>query len=162
MPRIELLTTIHAPIARVFDLARSVDLHSDSMANTGEKTVGGVTSGLIGADETVTWRARHFGVPQRLTSRITHFEPPHRFSDRMVRGAFRRFDHDHYFAFQAENVTLMRDVFDFDAPLGWLGRLANVLLLTRHMRKFLLQRNAALKAVAESDHWHRYLPAGLG
>ena len=53
----------------------------------------------------------------------------------------------------------MRDTFDFDAPLGLLGHLANWLFLTRHMRKFLLVRNDALKAVAESDRWRRYLPA---
>ena len=162
MPRIELFTTIHAPIARVFDLARSIDLHSDSMVNTGEKAVGGVMSGLFGPGDEVTWRARHFGVWQHLTSRMNGYERPRHFRDTMVRGAFRRFDHDHFFTAQAVNVTLMRDVFDFDAPLGWLGRLANVLFLTRHMRKFLLQRNAALKEVAESDRWHRYLPGGMG
>lgn len=159
MPRIELFTTIHAPIERVFDLARSIDLHSDSLAGTGEKAVGGVTSGLIGPGETVTWRARHFGVRQHLTSRITRFERPHRFGDRMVSGAFKRFDHDHTFTARDDGATLMRDVFDFDAPLGPLGHLANWLFLTRYMRKFLLVRNAALKAVAESDRWHGYLPA---
>ena len=159
MPRIELLTTIHAPVGRVFDLARSIDLHRDSLAATGEKAVGGVTSGLIGPGETVTWRARHFGVWQHLTSRITSFEPPHRFGDCMVRGAFKRFDHEHHFTAQSGGTTLMRDVFDFDAPLGPLGRLANRLFLTRYMRRFLLVRNATLKAAAESDRWRRYLPA---
>ena len=159
MPRIELFTTIHAPIERVFDLARSIDLHSDSLAGTGEKAVGGVTSGLIGAGETVTWRARHFGVWQHLTSRITSFERPTRFGDSMVRGAFKRFDHVHDFSARGDHTTLMRDLFDFDAPLGPLGHLANRLFLTRHMRKFLLVRNETLKAVAESDRWRRYLPA---
>lgn len=158
MPRIELSTFIRAPIGRVFDLARSIDLHSDSLAATGEKAVSGVTAGLIRQGETVTWRARHFGVWQHLTSRITHFEPPRRFSDQMVRGAFKRFDHDHFFTPQ-DSGTLMRDVFDFDAPLGPLGHLANVLFLTRYMRRFLLVRNAALKAVAESEDWQKYLPA---
>ena len=159
MPRIELFTTIHAPIGRVFDLARSIDLHSDSLAATGEKAVGGVCSGLIGPGETVTWRARHFGVRQHLTSRITVFEPPHRFGDRMVRGAFKRFDHEHHFTAQGSDTTLMRDVFDFDAPLGPLGHLANRLFLTRYLRRFLLVRNATLKAVAETEEWRRYLPA---
>ena len=159
MPRIELFTTIHAPIGRVFDLARSIDLHSDSLAATGEQAVGGVTSGMIGPGETVTWRARHFGVWQHLTSRITIFEPPYRFGDRMVRGAFKRFDHEHSFTAQDDDTTLMRDVFDFDAPLGLLGRLANRLFLARYMRRFLLIRNETLKAVAESDQWRRYLSA---
>ncbi len=161
MPRIELATTIRAPLERVFDLARSLDLHSDSMSSTGERAVAGKTSGLFGSGDEVTWQARHFGVRQHLTSRMNGYERPRHFRDTMVRGAFRRFDHDHFFTAPAADTTVMRDVFDFDAPLGPLGWLANVLFLTRHMRKFLLLRNETLKAVAESpDRWQRYLPAG--
>ena len=160
MPRIELVTTIHAPLERVFDLARSLDLHADSMAETGERAVAGKTSGLFGPGDEVTWRARHFGVWQHLTSRTTGYDRPRHFRDSMVRGAFRRFDHDHFFEEVDANTTLMRDAFDFDAPLGPLGHLANWLFLTRHMRRFLILRNDTLKAVAESpDRWQRYLAA---
>ena len=95
MPVIELFTVIDAPMERVFDLARSIDLHTDSTAGTGERAVGGVTSGLIGAGQEVTWRARHFGVWQSLTVRITAFERPTHFADAMLRGAFRRMEHHH-------------------------------------------------------------------
>lgn len=71
MPVIELATSIAAPIERVFDLARSIELHTNSTLSTGERAVAGVTSGLIGQDEEVTWRARHFGVWQSLTVRVT-------------------------------------------------------------------------------------------
>ena len=158
MPRIELVTTIHAPAERAFDLARSIDLHAASTASTGERAVAGKISGLFGPGDVVTWRARHFGVWQRLTSRMSDYDRPRHFRDTMVRGAFRRFDHDHFFTASGAGETVMRDVFDFDAPLGPLGRLANLLFLTRYMRKFLLIRNAALKAVAESpDRWQHYL-----
>ena len=70
MAIIELTTEIDAPIGRVFDLARSIDLHTNSTSKTGERAVAGVTSGLIGAGEEVTWRARHFGVWQSLTVRV--------------------------------------------------------------------------------------------
>ena len=145
----------------MFDLARSLALHSDSMSSTGERAVAGKTSGLFGPGDEVTWQARHFGVRQHLTSRMNGYERPRHFRDTMVRGAFRRFDHDHFFAALDAGTTVMRDVFDFDAPLGPLGWLANVLFLTRYMRRFLLIRNETLKAVAESpDRWQRYLPAG--
>lgn len=36
MPRIELLTEIDAPRDRVFDLARSIDLHTESMNRSRE------------------------------------------------------------------------------------------------------------------------------
>ena len=156
MPVIELTTTIRAPPPRVFDLARSIDLHRDSTAHTGEQAVGGVTSGLIGLDQEVTWRAKHFGVWQRLTSRITAFEPPVYFRDSMVHGAFRRFDHDHYFK-AVDGATIMRDVFDFEAPLGWLGRLADALVLKNYLRRLLTTRNRIIQQTAESQAWQKYL-----
>jgi len=56
---------------RLFDLARDITAHTDSMSRSRETAVGGVRSGLIGLDEEVTWRAWHFGLPLRMTSRIT-------------------------------------------------------------------------------------------
>ena len=156
MPVIELTTQVHAPIERIFDLARSVELHMDSTAQTNERAVAGVTSGLMNLGDEVTWRARHFGIRQNLTSRITMFERPCHFRDSMVHGAFRRFDHDHFFAQQGER-TLMRDVFDFQSPFGILGRIADRLFLTNYMRRFLLTRCALIKTVAETEQWRRYL-----
>jgi ligand-binding SRPBCC domain-containing protein len=156
MPIIELVTFIAAPMERVFDLARSIDLHTASTAGTGERAVAGVTSGLIGLGEEVTWRARHFGVWQSLTVRITAFERPNHFADAMLRGAFRRMEHDHYFE-PSSGGTAMRDVFTYEPPLGILGRIADFLFLERYMRSFLNERNRAIKAAAESDAWKQHL-----
>ena len=52
----------------------------------------------------------------------------------------------------------MRDVFDYSAPLGVLGRLVAHLFLTRYMRQFVDARNHEIKAVAESNLWIRFLP----
>lgn len=158
MATIELVTTIAAPIERCFDLSRSIDLHQDSLGASGERAVSGVTSGLIGLGESVTWEATHFAIRQRLTSRITALDRPRYFRDSMVRGAFRRFDHDHWFEASEDSGTVMRDVFDFNAPLGPLGWIAEVAFLTRYMRRLLDSRNAVVKRVAESpDEWRRYL-----
>jgi ligand-binding SRPBCC domain-containing protein len=156
MPTIELVTSIAAPIERVFDLSRSIDLHMASTSGTGERAVAGVTSGLIGPDQEVTWRARHFGVWQNLTVRITAFERPAHFADTMLRGAFRRMEHHHHFE-AASDHTLMRDVFTYESPLGFLGRLADFLFLEGYLRSFLLERNRVIKAMAESDAWQPYV-----
>ena len=156
MPVIDITTRIHAPIQRVFDLSRSVDLHTASTAHTRERAVAGVTGGLMALGQEVTWRARHFGIWQNLTSRITAFEPPTYFRDSLVRGAFRRFDHDHFFS-QHGDTTLMRDVFDYDSPFGVLGRIADRLFLERYMKQLLVSRNAVIKAAAETDGWRRYI-----
>jgi ligand-binding SRPBCC domain-containing protein len=158
MARIELSTHIAAPRERCFDLSRSVELHMQSTAGTGEVAVGGRTRGLLELAEEVTWRARHFGVWQTLTSRIVVFDRPGHFRDSMVQGPFARVDHDHYFAEDGRGGTVMRDVFDFAAPLGPLGRAAERLILTRYLARFLEARNREIKAMAESDAWRRFVP----
>ena len=97
MPVISLTTRIRAPIDRCFDLARNVEIHLRSTAKTNEKAVSGVTRGLIGFNDEVTWEARHLGIKQRLTVRVTAFARPSHFQDVMVRGAFKRMVHDHTF-----------------------------------------------------------------
>lgn len=149
MPTIYLETSIKASAERCFDLSLSVDLHQGSMAHTRERAVAGVTSGLMGLGDVVTWEAVHFGVKQHLTSKITELERPHRFVDEMVKGIFQEMRHVHEFVPQADGGTLMRDAFAFRAPLGLLGRLAEVLFLTRYMRRLLTRRNQYLKRLAE-------------
>src|SRR2546427_8954976 len=133
MARIELTIHIAAPCERCFDLARSVELHARSASRTGERAVAGRTRGLLELNDEITWQARHFLVRQTLTSRITALQRPSHFRDSMVRGAFSRFDHDHYFTDDHTGGTVMRDIFDYAAPLGVLGWLAEQLFLTWYM-----------------------------
>jgi ligand-binding SRPBCC domain-containing protein len=149
MPKIELSTLINAPIERSFDLSRSIDLHMESTKATSEQAITGRTSGLIGLGETVTWRAKHFGIWQNLTSKITRFEYPNYFTDEMMTGAFKSFKHDHVFS-SVDGQTIMKDVFEYESPLGLLGKLANFLFLTSYMRKLLLIRNRVIKEAAEN------------
>jgi ligand-binding SRPBCC domain-containing protein len=156
MPIIELITLVRAPRERCFDLSRSVDLHVQSTSKTGERAIAGKTQGLLELGDQVTWRARHFGIWQNLTSRMTIFDRPHHFRDSMVRGAFSRFDHDHFFA-DVPDGTEIRDVFDFTSPLGPLGRIADILVLKQYMTNFLEERNRILTRVAQSDEWSEFL-----
>src|SRR5713101_4697429 len=149
MPIIVLRTLVNAPPSRCFDLARDIGLHQRSTAASRERAVGGVTFGLLGPGDQVTWEATHFGIRQRLTSRITEFDPPRRFVDEMVRGAFRRFRHEHQFL-ETDRGTEIVDVFDYTAPLGPLGQLADRLFLRHYMSRLLRDRNAYLKRVAEA------------
>lgn len=152
MPKIELITKINAPIEICFDLARSVDLHKISTAHTSEEAISGVTRGLIGLNEYVTWRATHFGIKQTLSSKITGFDRPLYFVDEQTQGAFKSINHLHQFKEINGEVT-MTDHFEFSAPYGIFGRLFNALILTSYFRKFLLQRNEIIKQYAETDQW---------
>ena len=62
MPVLEVLTHIQAPPQRCFQLALSVDLHTISTRKTGETIVAGVRSGVLQNGDSVTFRARHFGI----------------------------------------------------------------------------------------------------
>lgn len=148
MPTIELHTRINAPIEKVFNLSRSIDLHMESTKQTGEQAIAGRTSGLIELGETVTWRAKHFGIRQNLTSKITEFNSPTLFVDEMVSGAFKSFRHEHHFS-QVDGQTLMKDIFVFESPLGVLGKLFNWLTLKKYMTNLLETRNKVIKEAAE-------------
>lgn len=148
MPVIRLETFIGAPVEVCFDLARDVEAHMASTAETGERAVAGRTSGLMELNDEVTWEAKHLGVRQRLTSKITALERPRMFVDEMQRGAFKSLRHLHLFE-ETGGGTLMKDELTFVSPLGLLGRLADWLFLENYMRRFLIKHNEHIKRVAE-------------
>jgi ligand-binding SRPBCC domain-containing protein len=138
----ECRTRLPMGVHEAFDRSRSIDLHMSSMVRSRERAVAGVTTGLIGEGQEVTWRAWHFGVPIRMTSRITRMSPPDSFTDEQVRGPFRVFRHEHRFIADGEG-TLMVDQVILQAPLGILGRIAE-LVVGPYLRRLIEQRNAHL------------------
>jgi putative ubiquitin-RnfH superfamily antitoxin RatB of RatAB toxin-antitoxin module len=85
MPIIQLETKINSSLEICFDLSTSIDLHKLSTAHTNEEAIAGVTSGLIGLNDSVTWRAKHFGIYQTLTTKITAHNRPHYFRDEQTK-----------------------------------------------------------------------------
>jgi ligand-binding SRPBCC domain-containing protein len=161
METIRLMTWIDAPVERCFKLSTSVDLHVASAAQTGERATGGITTGLLGDGNTVTWQGRHFGLNLRHTSRIDAWRPYSYFRDVMTDGIFQRFEHEHFFATMNDG-TRMRDEIRFTAPYGRMGRLATRLFVRKYLTEFLVKRNAMIKRVAESAEWHKYLDGRPG
>jgi hypothetical protein len=51
----------------------------------------------------------------------------------------------------------MRDVVRFVAPLGFLGRIAERLILENHIKELLLRRNDHVRHTAEGEGWKLYL-----
>ena len=93
----------------------------------------------------------------KLTSEITAMDRPVYFQDTMIRGPFRSMRHDHFFRALSAEATEIRDEFCFAAPLGILGRFTERAVLRRYMRALLLERNAAIREIAESAAWSQYL-----
>lgn len=147
---IHLTTHINAPINKCFELSISVDVHQQSTGNTREKAIAGITSGMMELNDTVTWEAVHFGVKQKLTSKITKYQYPFYFVDEMVSGAFKKIYHQHVFT-ESGNTTTMTDIFEYAAPLGVFGKLAEKLFLNRYLKNFLIERNNYIKLLAEKQ-----------
>ena len=152
MIKIHLTTVINAPVERVFDLSRSINLHKISVAHTEEKVIAGVTTGLVKENDTVTWQAKHLFKIRQFTSKITAMKIPEYFTDEMTKGDFKSFFHQHHFKI-IDNGTIMIDIVEFESPYGIFGKLFNSLYLENYMKKLLLQRNAVIKMYAESNKW---------
>lgn len=156
MPTIELTTRINAPKEIVFDLSISVDLHKLSTEQTNEEAIAGVTSGMMKLNDTVTWRAKHLGFYQKLTTKITQYDRSKSFTDEMIQGIFKSMKHEHHF-YDDVDGTIMKDVFCYVAPLGFLGKLVDWMFLKKYLTRFLLQRNEVIREYAESDRWRELI-----
>lgn len=159
MQTVRIETRIAAPADRCFLLSLSIDLHVESTAQTSERAIAGVTSGLIGKGETVTWQGRHFGFMMRHTSLISGYSRPAFFQDSMTQGMFKSFEHDHHFA-EVDGGTVMRDELRFQSPFGPIGWVVDRLILKRYFEKFLIERNGVIKHAAEHEDWRRFIPEG--
>lgn len=146
MTTIELTTTILAPVKEVFDRSRDIGFHMESASQTQEKAIAGVTLGLIGLGETVTWRGKHFGIWLTHESLISEFNDPCFFVDEMIAGNFKNFRHEHHFT-TVNNKTVMKDILSYELPYGIFGKLINRLLIKRYLTHFLQIRN---KTISES------------
>ena len=156
MPLIHLTTFVQAPIERVFDLSRNIDLHKESMRQHREEAVAGTRFGLIEKDETVTWKAKHFFKTRVMRVRVTEMQQPIRFVDEQQDGSFKLMKHEHHFK-PCENGTIMIDLVHFESPYGAIGKLLNSFYLTHYLKSLLQQRNHTIKEYAEGNKWRRLL-----
>ncbi|HJW17873.1 MAG TPA: SRPBCC family protein [Flavisolibacter sp.] len=156
MSFIHLTIFIAAPPERVFDLARSVDVHKYSMTGYQEQIVKGTMTGLMELNDEVTWKAKHLFRERVLRVKITEIKRPDYFADEQLEGDFRMMKHEHYFK-PAKNGTIMIDQFRFETKRGWIGKLFSQLYLEKYMTRLLTERNNVIKKIAESNQWKQYL-----
>lgn len=150
MPRLHLTSMIAAPAEVVFDLNRHVGLHQLSMQRYGEEAVAGIRSGLMGYQQTVTWKAKHLGRVRFLTVTISAFEAARRLEVTMTKGDFHYFQQQ-FFCKPVQNGTLLIEDLYVEYPYGWLGRLFGRLYLNRYLCRLLEERHACIKDYAESN-----------
>lgn len=144
---------VRAPMERCFALSTNIALVQKEL---GMRPVAGRTTGCVQGGDTVHWKGWQLGFSNFHVSLISAFDPPFFFQDRMLRGRFRSFEHDHRFR-EAEGGVLLEDELRFTMPLGWPGALVGKVVLVPHIRRLMRERFAMLKAIAESEAWRDYV-----
>lgn len=136
-----IITDVDLNVDELFTRSLDIDVHLQSMQHSKERAIGGVTSGQIGLGESVTWRAKHFGVWFTMTSRITALEYPYRFVDEQTSGPFRAFRHEHAFE-PTLHGTRMVDTITIASPV--FGVVVERLILVPYLRRLIETRNRSL------------------
>lgn len=154
MALITLQTFIRAAPEQCFDLSRDAGVHLLSTSHTQERVVAGRREGLFELHDEVTWEAVHLGIRQRLSTRITGFDRPYFFEDTMQQGAFKRMRHEHHFK-KENGGTLMTDLFDYEVPMGFAGRIFDRIYLEKYMTRLLEKRNSMIRQLAEKASPHQ-------
>lgn len=143
---------MQAPVERVFDLSRSINLHRITAAHTNGVLVPGTISGLIDINESVTWQAKHLFSIWRFTAKITTMERPVMFTAEMTEGDFASFKHEHYFK-PVQNGTLMIDEVAYEMSYGQVEDHLPVSTSTVTSKKLLAKTNQGIRDHAESQKW---------
>ena len=94
----------------------------------------------------IEYRLRFCGVPIGWVTRIETFTPGRSFSDIQLSGPYSYWHHQHGFSAVPEG-TLMRDVVDYDLPLGPLGHLAHALFVRRALRQIFDYRRRKIEEI---------------
>lgn len=155
MTKIELSTHIQAPIARCFDLARSIELNSNLY---NENPAHKITRGLLETGQRVQRVTSYLGMRYISEIELKHCTKPYFFSDEMKEGPFITFVHDHFF-YEFPYETIMVDNVYFRSPWGLLGEAADTLLIKRYILQMLKRRNKTIKQYAEGDTWQLLIDA---
>ena len=94
----------------------------------------------------IQYRVRPFpGFSTDWITEITHISPHRHFIDDQRVGPFALWHHQHHFRMTDRNVTEMKDVLHYQAPLGPLGTLADKLFVHRQVLGIFAAREKAIR-----------------
>lgn len=84
------------------------------------------------------------GYKTRWLTEITHVKPGEFFVDEQRAGPYKLWHHQHHIA-PEKNGTIMTDIVHYIPPMGWLGDIANQLIIKRQLNAIFEYRRAALE-----------------
>ncbi|RME80825.1 MAG: CDP-paratose 2-epimerase [Caldilineae bacterium] len=101
------------------------------------------------AGASIDYSIRLYGVSLKWRTRIEAFEPESRFVDTQIKGPYRYWHHLHEFE-EVERGTRMRDIVDYELPLGPLGTVARALFVRKSLERiFGYRRQAVIEIFGE-------------
>lgn len=94
----------------------------------------------------IDYELRLCAVPFRWRTRIETFEPASYFTDIQLSGPYRRWHHRHEFV-ELAGATEMKDILDYELPLGPVGVAARWLFVRHALRRIFDYRRAAITEI---------------
>ncbi len=158
MPVIKHKQHIEAAADVCFNLARKAKDPTRTTTKTISKAAGNKKKELLEEGDLMIWETEKFGFNQRVSAEVTYLDEPFKIVSMMVNGAlFHSFTHIREFI-EISDGTMMICTFEYRAPFGPIGIIANKLFLEKQIREFIASRANALKVLAESGNstnWKR-------
>ena len=150
MPRLEFVSVIHAPRARVWDFYDTVDnLPRITPPSTKVRVVDPPARMEAGIRFTLIVRQPPVFVPLAWETIVTRREPPVVWVDEQGRGPFAYWHHEHHFDDLGDGTTRLRDEVTYRPPLGPLGTLADWLFIRRQLTALFAYRHQATREALE-------------
>jgi len=85
-----------------------------------------------------------FGIPMTWVTEITHVVEKKYFVDEQRVGPYALWHHQHFIE-PYENGVMMTDIVSYKPPMGFLGSLANAMIIRRQLESIFAYREKALK-----------------
>ena len=148
MHRISSTFAIKAPISEVFHFHD--DTNNLLKITPPNMKVDFETFGPTGVGHEVKLNVKQFGIlPMKWHVRFKEYDEPHRMVDEQVSGPFKLWRQIREFK-EVEGGTELKDIVEYELPLGPLGRIANWLVARHQIRSMFEYRQTRTKELLES------------
>jgi len=87
-----------------------------------------------------------FGIKIKWVSEITHVKEPEYFVDEQVSGPYKFWHHRHQLT-EIENGVLMKDIINYKPPFGFIGSIANRLIIRKQLNEIFRYRTEKLEEI---------------
>jgi len=87
-----------------------------------------------------------YGIKMKWVSEITHVKEPEYFVDEQVSGPYKFWHHSHHLT-EIENGVLMNDIINYKPPFGFIGSIANWLIIRKQLNEIFQYRTNKVEEI---------------